>query len=163
MAVDYLTKEETIGDKIVKIKLWDSAGQEKYHTLTHNYYKKCDGIIIVFDVSNKESFDKINYWVKSIHDNKDSAKIIKQVLVGNKIDLENERQISKEEAEKMASSYSLKYFETSAKENIGINEFMLNLITDILQERDNSKNENNENIQLEKEKEKFEEGNKCGC
>ena len=161
MAVDYLTKEETIGDKIVKIKLWDSAGQEKYHTLTHNYYKKCDGIIIVFDVSNKESFDKINYWVKSIHDNKDSTKNIKQVIVGNKIDLENERQISKEEAEKMASSYSLKYFETSAKENIGINEFMLNLITDILQKNDKEKNEDNENIQLEKEK--LEKGTKCGC
>ena len=86
-----------------------------YHTLTHNYYKKCDGIIIVFDVSNKESFEKINYWVKAVHDNTDSNKKIKQVIIGNKIDLENERKVTKEEGEKMASSYSLKYFETSAK------------------------------------------------
>ena len=158
-----MTKEETIDDKNIKIKLWDSAEQEKYHTLTHNYYKKCDGIIIVFDVSNRESFDKINYWVKAIHDNKDSTKIVKQVIVGNKIDLEKERQISKEEGEKMASSYSLKYFETSAKENIGINEFMSNLIADILKEKDNAKNENNENVKMGKGKQELEEEEKKLC
>ena len=135
-----------------------------YHTLTKNYYKKCDGIIIVFDITNKESFDKIHYWVKQIKESTDSNKKINQVIVGNKIDLENERQITKEEGEKMSSAYSLKYFETSAKENIGINEFMLSIINEIAQEKYDEKKEEetNENITLEKQKE--EEGNKgCGC
>ena len=157
MAIDYLTKEEKIEDKTIKIKLWDTAGQENYHTLTHNYYRKCDGIIIVFDISNKESFDKIHYWIKAIHDNTDSNKKIKQVIVGNKIDLD--RQVTKEEGQKLAESYSLKYFETSAKENIGINEFMLSIITEIIKEKDIEKNkENKENFQLEKQKEEEKKG-----
>lgn len=142
-----MTKEEQINDKTIKLKLWDTAGQEIYHTLTKNYYKNCDGIIIVFDITNKESFDKINYWVKQI---KESADKKKQVIIGNKIDLQNERQITKEEGEKMAASYSLKYFETSAKENIGINEFMLNLINDVINDAKNK--EMNKNIELEKVK-----------
>ena len=164
IGVDYLTKEEKINDKIIKIKLWDTAGQEMYHTLTKNYYKKCDGIIIVFDITNKESFDKIHYWVKQIKESTDSNKKINQVIVGNKIDLENERQITKEEGEKMSSAYSLKYFETSAKENIGINEFMLSIINEIAQDKYDEKKEEetNENITLEKQKE--EKANKgCGC
>ena len=82
--------------------------------------------------------------------------------MGNKIDLENERQITKEEGEKMSSAYSLKYFETSAKENIGINEFMLSIINEIAQDKYDEKKEEEKNITLEKQKE--EEGNKqCGC
>ena len=131
-----------------------------YHTITKNYYKKCDGIIIVFDITNKDSFDKINYWVKQIKENTDSNKKINQVIVGNKIDLQNERQITKEEGEKMAAAYSLKYFETSAKENIGINEFILSIINDIINDEKNK--EINQNIELEKHKD--EETNKgCMC
>ena len=134
-----------------------------YHTLTHNYYRKCDGIIIVFDVSNKDSFEKIHYWVKAIHDNTDSSKQIKQVIVGNKIDLENERQVTKEEGEKMASSYSLKYFETSAKKNIGINEFMQSFINEIIQLKEKGNIEEiNENIELKKQ-EPEEEKKGCSC
>ena len=61
MAIDYLTKEEKIEDKTIKIKLWDTAGQENYHTLTHNYYRKCDGIIIVFDIRIVISLAMLRY------------------------------------------------------------------------------------------------------
>ena len=62
VGLDYLTKEEQINDKIVKIKLWDSAGQEQFHTLTNNYIRKGDGIIIVFDITNKDTFQHIENW-----------------------------------------------------------------------------------------------------
>ena len=114
------------------------------------YYRKCDGIIIIYDVTNKESFDRINYWVKTINDNTDSNKKIHTIIVGNKIDLDHERKILEEEGKKMAEAYSLKYFETSAKENIGINEFMKIFIKDIINEKDKPNDEkNNETIQLE--------------
>ena len=135
--------------------MWDTAGQEKFHNITNQYYKRCDVIIIVFDVTNRESFDKISYWVKAIHDNTDSGNKCKQVLIGNKIDLENERQISKEEGEKMASSYKIKYFETSAQLNIGINEFFKSIITEIFNDEEwERKKEIEEKIRLEKLAEK---------
>ena len=150
-------KEEQIGDKKVKVKLWDTAGQETYHSLIKNYYRKSDGIIIVFDICNKDSFDKISYWVKSINDNADSRKDIKRIIVGNKIDLAEERKITKEEAEKMASAYSVKYFEASAKDNIGVNDFILSIVTDIIKEREKEKEKkdvegSNDNIELEQKK-----------
>ena len=88
--------------------------------------------------------------MKTINDNTDSDKKISRIIVGNKIDLENERQIPKEEGEKMAEAYSLKYFETSAKENIGINDFMKIFIKDIVNEKEKQNNEkNNGTIQLD--------------
>ena len=113
-------------------------------------FKKEVVLIIIYDVTNKESFDRINFWVKTINDNTDSDKKISRIIVGNKIDLENERQIPKEEGEKMAEAYSLKYFETSAKENIGINDFMKIFIKDIVNEKEKPNNEkNNGTIQLD--------------
>ena len=103
---------------------------------------------------------KLIIGLNKLRKNTDSNKKINQVIVGNKIDLQNERQITKEEGEKMAVAYSLKYFETSAKENIGINEFMLSIINDIFNDEKNK--EMNKNIELEKHKD--EETNKgCMC
>ena len=146
--MDYLTKEVEINGTTIKLKLWDSAGQEVYHNITKSYFHKCDGVLIVFDICNKNSFDYINYWMKQINEN---TKKIKKVIVGNKSDLQNERIISREEAERMASTYHLKYYEISAKDNVGIDDLMNDLINEIIQEKE--KNENNDdhqgNIELE--------------
>ena len=83
-------------------------------------------------------------------------------MVGNKIDLENERQIPKEEGEKMASSYSIKYFETSAKNNIGINEFFTSIIMDIINDEENEKKKEEEKIKLENQKLE-EQKSLCNC
>ena len=149
--MDYLTKEVEINGTTIKVKLWDSAGQEVYHNITKSYFHKIDGVLIVFDICNKSSFDNIYYWIKQINENTDSSKKIKTVIVGNKSDLQNERIISKEEAERMASTYSSKYYEISAKDNVGIDDLMNNLLIEIVQEKE--KNENNDdhqgNIELE--------------
>ena len=144
-----------INGKNFIVKIYDTSGQEKYNSMVSNYYKKADGIILVFDLTNKESFDSINKWIKDINDNVDSKKI-KRVLVGNKIDLTDLRVITKEEAEEMAKSYEVKFYETSAKTNEGIGELMEGIVSEVV----NEGNQKGKNIKLEK---KNEEKSGCGC
>ena len=112
--LEFNSKEERINHKIIKVKIWDTAGQEIFHSLTKNFFRKADGIIIVFDVTNKESFDKIHDWVKSVHDNIDSYREMNIIIVGNKIDLDENREVTKEEGVKLSDYYDITYFEASA-------------------------------------------------
>jgi len=162
LGVDYLTKEEVINNKNIKIKLWDTGGQEAYHSISKNYIKRCDGVIIVFDITNKNSFDKMNYWIKLISDNTDSEKNVKQIIIGNKIDLEQERKVKKEEIEKLVSEYNINHFETSAKEDIGIKDAIFSLVNDILKEKE--KNNKKQGIKIgknNKDDEEHSDKNKC--
>ena len=102
----------------MQIKIWDTAGQERFITLTHAFYKQANGIVVAFDVTNEDSFKNVRKWMESIYEHADQR--ICKVMVGNKIDLEDERKISKKEAEDLAALYQMKYFEASAKKNINI-------------------------------------------
>ncbi len=113
----------------MRVKVWDTAGQEQYKSLTRNFYRNSDGVIIVYDVTNKSSFEKVQEWVQSINDN--TERNIKMVLVGNKIDLQ--REVTTDEGKKIAEYYKIPFFETSAKDNIGIADFIRRLITDVLE------------------------------
>jgi small GTP-binding protein len=126
--LDYFTRDEKVESRIIRLKIWDTAGQEQFKSLTRNFYKNSDGAIVVFDVSNRNSFDKVQEWIQSIYDSANEN--VKLILVGNKIDLK--REVSHDEGKKFADSYNLGYFETSAKENIGINEMIKKLLADIL-------------------------------
>ena len=137
--IEFSSKEEKINNKIIKVKIWDTAGQEIFHSLTKNFYRKADGIIIVFDVGNKESFEKIHDWIKSVHDNIDTYREIQMIIVGNKIDLE-ERQVSKEEGIKISEYFEIPYFEASAKNGSGIKLFMMKIIDDIVNNKINDRN-----------------------
>ena len=86
--------------------------------MTYSFYKKADGIIISYDVTDKESYDNIKNWIDSINTHAD--KTAARILIGNKIDLENDRKITKEMGQSLASTYGINYFETSAKANIGL-------------------------------------------
>ena len=97
-----------------KLQIWDTSGQEKFMSLTKNYFRGCNAALFVFDVTNHTSFDNIPKWLNLYKDvNGENSKI---VLIGNKIDLEN-REVSKEEAEDFAKERDLQYFEISAKKN----------------------------------------------
>ena len=110
------------------MKIWDTAGQENFKSMTRNFYRTSNGVVLVYDVSNKSSFEKIQEWIQSIYDNSDEK--IKIVLVGNKIDLP--REVTTEEGRKLAEYYKIPFYETSAKENIGVREMMRKLITNVL-------------------------------
>ena len=111
----YITKED---GKEIPIKIWDTAGQERFKTLTQSFYRKADGILVAFDLTDKTTFNTLHNWMDSINTHAD--KNVPRVLVGNKIDLEDDRQVSKEEADAIANQYGINYYETSAKANIGL-------------------------------------------
>ena len=121
----------TINDKLIRVKIWDTAGQEQYKALTKNFYKNSDGVIIVYDVTNKSTFEKVQEWVQSIDEYTDSEKNIQKVLVGNKIDLP--RQVTTEEGKKLSDMYNIPFYEASAKDNIGIEDFMKKIIGEVLE------------------------------
>ena len=137
--IEYNSKEEKLNNKIIKVKIWDTAGQEIFHSLTKNFYRKSDGIIIVFDVSNKESFEKIHDWIKSVHDNIDTYREIQIIIVGNKNDKEEERQVTKEEGLKISEYFEIPYFEASAKNGNGVRTFMMKIIEDIVNNKLNDR------------------------
>ena len=130
MGIEYFKKTLMINDSQIHLKIWDTAGQEQFSCLTRNFYKNSSGIIIVYDVSNKDSFDKVKYWIEKAREN--SEEKTKIILIGNKIDLS--KKVSNEKARKLCKENNIMFFETSAKENIGINEAIENLIIEILKE-----------------------------
>ena len=115
--VDFSTKNLKIDKNLyAELKIFDTAGQEKYRSITRSYYHQADGIILVFDLTNENSFIKLNKWINDINENTDNVEII---LVGNKTDL-IDRKISKERAESFAKEKNFKYIETSAKDGTNI-------------------------------------------
>ena len=112
-----------------KFKIYDTAGQERYRSISKSTIKITDGFLLVFSVNNKKSFELINYWYESIKEVIDIKKKV-VILIGNKIDLPN-RQVTNEEAVAFAKSKNIKYFETSAKTGFGIKEAFKELYQDI--------------------------------
>ena len=132
IAVEFCTKEIELydGNKI-KVQLWDTAGQERFKSLAMTYYRKAFGILLLFDVTKKSSFNACKNYLEEVRNNSDKKCVI--YLVGNKIDLENERQISKEEAENFAKNENIKYIETSAVKNMKVTEVFTSLLNNIYQ------------------------------
>ena len=119
-----------IGDEKYKLTLWDTAGQERFRALPRKYYQNADGVLLLFDVTLKETFDNISNWLKDVKDNsnKDPKNSdIALYLIGNKIDKPG-RAVSKETAEAEAKSLGMKYFEISCKLNMNLQEVMARMI-----------------------------------
>jgi small GTP-binding protein len=141
IGVDFQSKIIMIDNTKVKLKIWDTTGQERFKTLTSQYYNGADGALLIFDVTNKESFERINFWMNELNEKK-KLNELGLLLIGNKIDLVNKRIIDKEEAENFAKNNNLSYYETSALKNININ----NIIIDIAKQCLNNIKRNDENI-----------------
>ena len=137
VGLDTFVKELKINDEDVRLHLMDTSGQERFKSLAQSYYNKVDGIIFVFDVTNRESFDAIKYWLK---DALSYNKEIIYVIVGNKIDLTNIRVVDENDMKGKLIFKDIKYFETSAKENTNVEkpfEELANLILQKLNEEGN--------------------------
>ena len=119
IGLDYKLKNVQIDDgKIVKIQIWDTAGQDRFRSITKNYYKGAHGIILLYDVTSRKTFENVKNWVTQIKEEVSDKVTI--ILVGNKIDDESNRKVSTEEGEQMAKECGLNFFETSAKSGINI-------------------------------------------
>ena len=131
IGVDFKTKQIEFDDRIVKMQIWDTAGHEKFRTITTSYYKSAHAIIILYDITQKSSFDHIRNWLTEI--DKFGKQGVLKVIVGNKLDMENNRKISKETAENLALKYGLKLWEVSAKDNTNIEEMFLDTIKSLVE------------------------------
>ena len=114
----FLSKALTINNKTIKFEIWDTAGQERYQSLAPMYYRGAKVGIIVFDLTNKSTFDKAKRWVEELRQT--GPENILLLLVGNKVDLENRRQLTYDECNNYASEFDLIYIETSAKKDINV-------------------------------------------
>ncbi|XGW12555.1 hypothetical protein V3C99_013327 [Haemonchus contortus] len=118
VGIDFKVKTVFRGDKRVKLQIWDTAGQERYRTITTAYYRGAMGFILMYDITNEESFNSVQDWCTQIKTYSwENAQV---VLVGNKCDMDAERVVSIERGRQLADQLSLEFFETSAKENINV-------------------------------------------
>lgn len=102
------------------MQVWDTAGQERFRTITASYYRGSNGIILVYDVTNRDSFDHINYWMKEI--DRLAAPDVCRLIVGNKSDLSDKRVVTTEEGQSLAQQYGVSFLETSALGNANVEE-----------------------------------------
>ena len=130
IGVDFKMKKKEIDGKIIKVQIWDTAGHERFRSITYSYYRGANAIIIVFDITDKKSFLSITEWLKQIE--KHAKENVFKFLVGNKSDLAEERKVTYEEAKEYADEHDLPYIETSAKEGININELFESSIKSFL-------------------------------
>jgi small GTP-binding protein len=141
IGIDYKSKTIKVKDFSVKLKIWDTAGQERFRNITQQYYKGADGILLVYDVTERNSFEKVREWMRNIQQNTSRDKI-GIILVGNKCDLE-ERQVTTEEGESLAKEFGVLFFETSAYKDININECFESLVGEIISKKEVDSTGNN--------------------
>ena len=161
VGIDYVSKQEIINDKNINIKLWDTAGQERFKALTPTYLRGAEGIVLVYDVTNLESFESLKFWIESLKSNlgENSLPII---IDGNKIDLDD-RDVSKETAQKFAQEYNYKYFETSAKSGVGVDELFREIVNQILEKKDKTDEVKEERKSVKLQSDKGNTQKKKGC
>ena len=160
VGIDFQNKTIEIEDKKVKLQVWDTAGQERFRNVAKNYFQSTQGFLLVFDITDKESFQKLNdFWIGQLKMN--APEKAKSVLVGNKSDLAGQRQVSIEDAEEFAKNNNLKYYEVSAKDGTKVVELFFYLANEIYQSHTYEEINENKTITLKKEKSKKKDKKKC--
>ena len=162
VGIDCYIKKIKFRKKEYRLKIYDTAGQENYHSLALNIFKNCKGLILVYSIDNNNSFDNVkNKWIKDIDDMFDVLKI-PIILVGNKKDLEKERIISEKEGLEIAKQKNYLFYETSAKTGENVNQIFQCLFEQIINVENIKKEDNNNNNKDDgKENNKSKKGKKC--
>ena len=162
IGIDFKTKYFKFDDAKIKVNYIDTAGQEKFRAISLNYLKGTDGAVLVFDITKKETFKLIGSWLDDIRENNKTN--IGKMLIGNKADLEEEREVSTEEGEQLAQLLECKYYETSAKTGQNINEALDEIAkTTYLIWKKNHENRNSYRISSAEAVEKVSDNQKKGC
>ena len=139
--------------KEVRLRIFDTAGQERFRSVSVSFIKKADGVILIYDISNRESFDSIGEWIKNIRET--GKEILPVVLVGNKCDLPPEkRKITEIEGKEKADEFKISFFESSCKEGISIKEVFHKLIEEITTKSSWSQNGEFKTLKKENKNEK---------
>lgn len=124
IGVDFKIRTLVLDGERVKLQIWDTAGQERFRTITSTYYRNTHGVIVVYDVTNPESFVNVKRWLHEITQNCDS---VCTVLVGNKDDDPSRKRVETADAKRFSDQMGVRMFETSAKENRNVEEMFLSV------------------------------------
>ena len=146
IGVDFKVKTLEINNKRVKMQIWDTAGQERFRTVVSTYFRGAHGILLLYDVTNKDSFKNLENWLIEIEKNS-SDKVLK-ILVGNKCDLTEDREISEEEGKAFALRNGMEFMETSAKMNTNVSEAFETLAKLMIEFNNTNKTQRNEGKNL---------------
>ena len=154
--------------KTYKVDFYDTAGQERYRSISVNSIKSAEGIILMYDITKQKTYDDITEWMENVKQIKGTD--FPMILIGNKSDLENQRIVSKEEGEELALKFNLKFFEISNKDGNNVNEAAVEIISQIVDKKEKENNELikdyevlNNNFQLDKKKAKENKNKSCKC
>jgi len=129
IGIDFKIRTSELDGKRIKLQIWDTAGQERFRTITTAYYRGAMGILLVYDVTDERSFNNIRNWIHNIEQH--ASEGVNKILIGNKCDILEQKKIDKEQGQALADEYGIKFLETSAKSNIGVEEAFFTLARDI--------------------------------
>ena len=158
IGIDSSTKTISTERGKAVLQIWDTAGQEKFRSISHSYIRNADAIILVYDVTSEETFDHVSTWMEAIQGL--ARQGLPVILVGNKIDMENERKISTEEGQKLAEKYKILFKEASAMSGNGVTEAFTMLTIEIFDKQGIS---GNSGCKLEDAKKVSNNKRKCDC
>jgi len=129
IGVDFKIRTVDLDTKTIKLQIWDTAGQERFRTITSSYYRGAHGIIIVYDITDKESFDNVRQWLFEI--DRYASENVCKLLVGNKSDLSNKRAVECDQAKAFADELTIPFLETSAKNATNVEQAFLTMAAQI--------------------------------
>ncbi|XP_009762534.1 ras-related protein RABE1c-like [Nicotiana sylvestris] len=132
IGIDFKTRTIQLDGKGIKLKVWDTAGQERFKSITTACYRGSMGILLVYDVTNESSFNNIRNWIRSIEQH--GSDNVNKILVGNKADMdESKRVVPTSTGQALADEYGIKFFETSAKTTLNVEQVFFSIANDIKQ------------------------------
>ncbi|CAO3573474.1 unnamed protein product [Mortierella alpina] len=162
IGVDFKVKVIDVEGKKYKLTIWDTAGQERFRTLTSSYYRGAQGVILVYDVSSRDSFNDLQTWFNEL-DTYCSSKEVVRMIVGNKVDKESSREVSKQEGQEFARKLQTLFVECSAKTKLGVQQAFDELVQQIIDTPSLWQKQAPANVRLQPNAESSAEASGCSC
>ncbi|KAM9466909.1 ras-related protein Rab-15-like isoform 1-T3 [Clarias gariepinus] len=165
IGVDFKMKTLEVNGMKVRIQIWDTAGQEKYQTITKQYYRRAQGIFLVYDITSSLSFQNVIKWISDVDEY--APHIVQKILIGNKHDEEHRRQVTTEQGNKLAKSYGMDFLETSAFTNYNISEAFTQMTELVLEanrkDLDSAVPSNNDDLSTTETEQQESDYSTCSC
>ncbi|CAB16405.1 GTP-binding protein ypt2 [Schizosaccharomyces pombe] len=139
IGIDFKIRTIELDGKRIKLQIWDTAGQERFRTITTAYYRGAMGILLLYDVTDKKSFDNVRTWFSNVEQH--ASENVYKILIGNKCDCEDQRQVSFEQGQALADELGVKFLEASAKTNVNVDEAFFTLAREIKKQKIDAENE----------------------